>query len=634
MSLSLNLNAEQRSVIAKSILSGLSCLKSVEPLKLSDYANKYFYLSPESSYIEGEWETMPYQKSIMDCMGNDDIREVNIIKSARIGYTKMLVASVAYFAEHKKRNIAIWQPVDDDADSFCKTEIDPMLRDCEVIRKIFPYYDKKHKNNTMVLKVFNGSSLHIRGGKAAKNYRRISVDVGIIDELDGFDHDIEQEGPPRKLAGKRIEGATFPKMICGSTPGIKKRDGEVGGSQIEDAVQECEHFFKFHIPCPHCNQFQNLEFGGKDVPYGLKWEHAQPSTAHYVCKYCRKGFAQDDYLNRWGKGIYKTDNGVWIDEENTFRDSSNNIIEAPLRVAFHIWTIYSSMTSWSLIVREFLDAKDDQGKLKAFVNTTLGETWDEGETEKLEQAVLYTRREHYQAEVPNEVIVLTAGIDVQDDRFELQVDGWGLGEERWGISYSRLFGDPSRATIWDKLGEKLRRGFKKVDGSIINIKLACQDHGGHYSDEVNKFSARAGKLFLIPIKGSSQYSRPVAMFPRKPNKNGVYLTEVGTDTAKELLYQRLKILNPGPGYWHFPVSDEFDEEYFTQLTNEERVPKYEKGVKRWFWDARSRRNEAWDCSVYSLAAIRILQQYFGINLETTIKPPVIGGRSVRSKGIF
>ena len=138
----------------------------------------------------------------------------------------------------------------------------------------------------------------------------------------------------------------------------------------------------------------------------------------------------------------------------------------------------------------------------------------------------------------------------------------------------------------------------------MDIRLATQDHGGHYSDEVNQFSKRLGVRFLIPVKGSSVYGKPVATFPRKKNAKGVYLTEIGTDTAKDLLYQRLQIKEVGPGYWHFPVSDAFDETYFKQLTAEERIPKWTQGRKRYVWDAKQRRQEPWDCSVYSLAAIR------------------------------
>ncbi len=603
----MNMKANIKEIEA-SVARGLTSLASPAPQRLSEWADENFYLSAESSYTEGRWETLPFQKAIMDCISNDDIRELVFKKSARVGYTKMIMAAMGYFAEHKKRNQAVWQPVDDDADEFVKTEIEPMIRDIPVLKKIFPSYEKKSKHNTLSLKVFTGSSLHIRGGKAAKNYRRLSVDVAYLDEVAGFDSDIEKEGDPYTLSAKRIEGSTFPKHISGSTP-------KLAGSLLDKAVENCEMVFDFYVPCPHCGERIKLVWGAKDSQEGFKWLDNNPETAAYLCGECASLFTQDEYLQIYDQGRYQTEDGDYIDDDGFFRNEVDEIIPTPLSVAFQLWTAYSPMNSWARIVKEFLDTKGEPTKLKTFVNTTLGESWEEDEAEKLPSDQLYGRREHYDAEVPNDVQVLTAAVDTQDDRFEIQVDGWGEGEERWGVDYIRLYGDPSRRNIWDKLAKQLRKTYSKASGEIMDIRLACQDHGGHYSDEVNQFSKRMGVRFLIPIHGSSTYGKPIATFPRKRNKKGVYLTEIGTDTVKDLMFYRLQIMEPGPAYWHFPVSDAFDNEYFKQLTAEERVVKWVKGKKTFYWDAKKRRNEPWDNSGYNLAAIRILQQHFGLVLK-------------------
>lgn len=611
------------------VARGLKSIERPAPLRLSEWADEHFYLSPESSYTEGRWESMPFQVAIMDCISNDDIREVVFKKSARVGYTKMILAAMGYFAEHKKRNQAVWQPVDDDADEFTKTEIEPMLRDVPALQAIFPSFNKKSKHNTLKQKVFIGSSLFIRGGKAAKNYRRLSVDTVYLDELDGFDHDVEKEGDPVTLAAKRVEGSTFPKIVLGSTPKLRET------SLIEFRAEKAEKRFAYHIPCPHCGTSQKLEWGAKDSKTGFKWVNDDPETAGHLCGECGSLFTQAEYLDVWEKGRWQTEAGDYIDRDGFFRNENDEMIPTPLSVAFDIWTAYSPMTSWSQIVREFLAAKADRSKLKTFVNTTLGESWEEDESEKIPGVRLFERREHYKAEVPDDVLVLTAGVDTQDDRFEIQVDGWGVGEERWSISYIRLYGDPSRSEIWDRLEETLRRTFRKADGEVMDLRIACQDHGGHFSDEVNTFSKRMGVRFLIPIKGSSIYGKPVATFPRKKNVKGVYLTEIGTDTAKDIMFQRLMIMTPGVGYWHFPVSDEFDNEYFKQLTAEERVPKWSRGKKIYIWDAKKRRNEPWDASGYSFAGVRILQQHMGLRLVKPDKlpePPKVtrhGRRSAR-----
>ena len=605
----MNTNEITQQAVRRAASNGLAALKRPEPMTLSEWAERHFYLSGESSYIEGRWESLPYQKGIMDLISNDDIQKVFLKKSARIGYTKIILAAMGYFAVHKKRNQAVWQPVDDDADEFVKTEVDPMLRDVKAVREYFPWYNKKSKHNTMRQKTFRGSTLHIRGGKAAKNYRRISVDTAFIDELEGFDRNVEREGSPLYLAGKRVEGSTFPKMVVGSTPKLKD------GSLIEHAVNNSEMALTFRVPCPHCGEYQPLRWGGEDVPYGLKWERDEPSTAAYLCAYCAALFTQDEYLGVWHRGVWMDESGTWLDDDGLFRNADGDIVDPPLSVGIHIWTLYSSMTSWAQIVREFLESKGDPNNLRTFVNQMLGESWEEDESEKLDFEILMHRREHYRADVPIKVKAISCGIDTQDDRFERQVDGWGAGEERWSIDYQRLFGDPSRLGVWDKLAELLMAQYRREDGAMVGINIACMDYGGHYSDEVARFSRRMGIRFLIPISGANVYGKPVAIFPRKPNRKGVYLTEVGTDTGKELMYHRMLLTEPGPGYWHWPISEAFDETYFRQLTAEQRVPKWKQGVKQYIWDAGGRRNEPWDCSLYSLAAIRIAQQHMGLNLE-------------------
>ena len=610
----MSITTETAQEIHKAVRRGLRTLEKPEPLRLSEWAAEHFYLAAESSYIEGKWEAYPYQVAIMDCMSNDDIRSVTMMKSARVGYTKMFVAAVGYFAEHKRRNQVIFQPVDDDAEDFVKDEIDPMIRDVPAVQRVFPYYATKSKYNTLSKKVFTGSTLDIRGGKAAKNYRRLSKDVAYYDEVDGFDRDIENEGDPITLGDKRTEGATFPKSIRGSTPKIK------GESRIEELFDGADVRFRFHVPCPHCDHEQTLKWGGPEASFGIKWVAEDASTAAYLCEKCGALFGHDEYvLYSLPRGRWVSEDGIWIDPDGYFRAENGEIIVPPEHVAFHIWTAYSK-TGWRKIVAEFLAARREPGKLKTFVNTTLGESWEEDTGEKTDAQTLMLRRETYLAPAPLGVLAVTASIDTQDDRFEIQYDGYGRGEERWSLGYTRLFGDPSRPQIWDKLAKALQKTFVREDGVILQVMVATQDHGGHYADEVNAFSKRMGVRFLIPVKGSSIAGRPVVVMPRKRNAKGVYLSEVGTDTAKSLLYQRYLITDPGPGYVHWPISEEFDRSYFDQVTAEKRKKKYTNGRPVVMWDAGGRRNEATDVSVYSLAAIRIAQQHFGLDLSVLPDP--------------
>ncbi|KLV73118.1 large terminase [Citrobacter sp. MGH110] len=225
------------------VRAGLRSLFRPEPQTAVEWADANHYLPKESAYQEGRWETLPFQRAIMNAMGSDYIREVNVVKSARVGYSKMLLGVYAYFIEHKQRNTLIWLPTDGDAENFMKTHVEPTIRDIPSLLALAPWYGKKHRDNTLTMKRFtNGRGFWCLGGKAAKNYREKSVDVAGYDELAAFDDDIEQEGSPTFLGDKRIEGSVWPKSIRGSTPKVR------GTCQIERAASESPHFMRFMLP--------------------------------------------------------------------------------------------------------------------------------------------------------------------------------------------------------------------------------------------------------------------------------------------------------------------------------------------------------------------------------------------------
>ena len=253
-------------------------------------------------------------------------------------------------------------------------------------------------------------------------------------------------------------------------------------------------------------------------------------------------------------------------------------------MTFHIWTAYSPFTTWVQIVKDWMKTKGDTGKRKTFVNTTLGETWEAKIGERPDAELMAERKEHYSAPVPDRVAYLTAGIDSQLDRYEMRVWGWGPGEESW---------------------------------------LIDRDTGGIDPTIVYERSKKHGLFRVIPIKGASVYGKPVASMPRKRNKNGVYLTEIGTDTAKEQIYNRFTLTPEGdeplPGAVHFPNNpDIFDLTEAQQLTAEEQVEKWVDGRKKILWDSKKRRNEALDCFVYALAALRISISRWQLDLSALL----------------
>lgn len=623
MTSSLNLSTSQRVKLSEAIKRGLSFLITKEPLSAVEWADKHFFLSAESSYIKGKWLTRPYQVAILNAMGHPDIEEVNWEKSARVGYTKLIVAAIGYFIEHKLRNVALWQPDDGARDKFSKKHIDSMIRDVKPVRALFPWYDAKHKNNTIESKVFeNQRQIYLLGGKAAKNFREISVDVGIYDELSKFDKDIEKEGSALFLGDKRLEGSVFRKSIRGSTPAEHVSDDLP--CLIHEAASKADHYLRRYIPCPHCDHFQVMIFGGKDKTEGLIFDsdgtvEDQARSARYRCQGCHKDFHYKDYLAGDPRGFWASEEGLKTFDGLVFFNDHGEVVPAPRTVSFHCWSAYSHDSPWSQIVRDWVRYHGTREGLKTFVNTTLGEVWVEDQ-EGLDSTLFHKRREVYAAQVPFDGCVITQAVDTQDDRFEIDTVAWIAGEESFRVRYKVIYGDLSRPHIWEQLYKELTQSFVTPSGAVLESAINFIDSGGHFTDDVYKFCKRYGPRKFVAIKGSSRPGRPIQVWPKKKNESGVYLVMIGTDTAKEVLHSRLiytlETKKPHDvGMWHWPVIDDFDSVYFEQLLNETRQLKYVKGRPVIVWDANKKRQEPWDTAVYNLAAIRYLQQRRGYDLS-------------------
>lgn len=627
----MSISAAQIKNLKAAVAAGLRSFYRPPILTCAEYADAHFYMSSESSYTEGKWESLPFQIGILNAMGNDQITTLNIMKSARVGYTKMLMANAAYKVEHKKRNVLIYQPRDGQAKTFMKKHVETAIRDIPIWRALAPWMGRKHKDSTLEDKIFtNGKTLMVRGGTAAANYREISTDDVIYDELAGFDESIEHEGNATSLGDTRIELSMFPKSIRGSTPKV------LGSCQIEKACSESPHLFKFNLPCPHCGDLQSLKWGGPEEAFGIKWrknelgEH-DPSTAYYLCEHCGCCIENNqlDEMELDARAVWICENtGIRTRDFLEFFNAQGQYIITPPNISIQIWSAYNSLNSWAKLVTEFLKAKGDKEKLQTFVNTKLGQPWDNDNGERVEWEDLKRRREMYpEGKVPNWVVYLTCGIDTQDDRYEGRVWGWGAGKEAALIDRFILYGDPASQVLTDKVAERIAKSYSRADGVILNIGITCWDSGGNYTDEVYNMSKKLGVMRVVPIKGANVYGKPIANFPRKRTAKGVYLTEVGTDNAKELIMAMLRI-DPDvdvrkPGAIHLPLNEAVcDDIELQQLTAERKIPVRRDGRIVYRWDAGNRRNEALDCFVYALAALYIALEKFGINLDklSHVKP--------------
>lgn len=592
--------------------------KPREPLTLSQWAEKHFYLSAEQSHVEQPWRAYPYQVGIMDCLGNDDIEEVSFRKSARVGYTKMLLAAIGYFAEHKARKQGVWNPTDGDSDEFVKNELEPMIRDVAAIRAIFPDFNQRNRRNTLAQKSFLGAPLYTRGGASGTSYRRLTLDVAIIDEADEFEVDMASQGSPYALAKKRVEGATFPKVIVGSTPRLKSN------SMVDKRERAADMRVAFRFPCPCCGERIVLRWGGKGEPYGFKWVSGDPESVKHLCDRCGGLFTQGDYLDAWQAGRWQADDGGYIATGGQFFDADDRPCDAPRSIAFFMWTGNSPQTSWSQIVREFLTAnneseKGDNSGLKTFVNTTLGESWEEG-GETIVANKLEARAEPYElGTVPAGGIALTMAVDTQADRLEWKVKAWGAFEESWQVGYGVIPGDPAKSEVWAELRRIIGQPLEHDSGAEIRVRAVAIDSGGHHTHEVYQF-CRANRYLVsdgvFAVKGHSQRGRPIIGAPsvvdlnRKGEKikGGAQVRLIGTDTAKDLIFGRLRVAQPGPGYVHF--SADLPGEYYEQLTCEKRVARHVKGRVLYEWTKQpGHRNEALDLEVYNVAAA----QKIGLN---------------------
>jgi phage terminase large subunit GpA-like protein len=624
------LPVELRESFRESVSTGLDALRKPEDISLETWAHRHYYLSAESSQREEVWRAWPIQIGILHCLGNDNIEEFWFYKSARLGWTKCLLADIGYTAQHQRRNQGLWLPKDADRDDFVKTDLDPMLRDVKIMRKVFPRVIEKSKDNTLLGKRFLGSLLKLRGGHAAGNYRRLTLAKGRADEIDGFDLNIEGAGTPDMLIKKRVEGATHPKVAFGST-GRKK-----GLSHIERGHDACDVQLQFHIECPHCEVEHPLVWGGDKVKYGMKWDMADPEgTVRHHCPHCHEPITQADYLELARVGAWVSADGKlrlvhWWDEAGEphaqFTDAEGNPCLPPKKVGARAWTAYSEQpgVTWGRIVREFLDAlkawkEGNRVPMVQWVNETKGETYED-DGDKADVNALHTRAKesnYSMRTVPWGCLILGAGVDVQDDRFEITVWGEGRGEEMFEIDYCVIEANPAILSEWDKLWNHLQLQYRHVSGAWLGLSGAAVDTGGHFTHQayafVAKYQAIAPDFRLFAIKGSSNDGDPIKARAAKwmdinlhgrVVKKGVKLWMVGTDTAKDLFYGRIKVTQPGPGYVHF--AKDTPETWFKQFGNEKRLQFTVQGRQVHRWIHMRGNNEAIDTTVYALFVFEAL----------------------------
>jgi phage terminase large subunit GpA-like protein len=564
----------------------LSLWKPPPRLTLSEWADRYAYLSAESSAEAGRWRTLAYQKGIMDAFTDPTVEMVVWMKSARVGATKIFNHLCAYHMHQDPCPLMVCQPTVEDAEGYSKDEIAPMIRDTPVLRELVSEPKAKDGSNTILMKQFPGGTLSMVGANSARGFRRVSRRVVLFDEVDGYPA-TTSEGDQIKLGIKRSEYYWNRKIGIASTPTTKDF------SRVERWFLQGDQR-RFYVPCPECDHWQYLRW------QQMKWEKDRPDTAAYECENCKARIPHTQ--KRW-----MVDRGEW---------RPTAVAQRPGLVSFHLWAgySYSPNATWEQLVREFLEVKGDPDQLRTFVNVTLGETFELDYASKLSAEGLMKRREDYEPGVcPDGVLCLVAGIDTQDQWLDVNVWGYGRGEEAWLIWSQELRGDPALPEVWEQLDHVLATEWSCANGKTLKIAQMAVDSGGHYSHQVYLYARERKAQGVIAVKGSSRRDQPIINrgakvdinYRGKTMKNSGMVYQIGTDTAKTTIYGRLRHNQPGPGYFHFGLAA--DEEFFNQLTAEKQQVKTVRGfqVKDWV-NKSSDRSEKLDGCVYAYAALQLM----------------------------
>jgi phage terminase large subunit GpA-like protein len=563
-------------------------------MSLSEWADRNFYLSAESAAEPGRWTTFPYQRGILDAIGDQGVERVTWQKAARVGATKCMNVAIAYYMAHDPCPILVVQPTVEDAQGYSKEEIAPMLRDCPMLAAIVAGPTTRVSESTILHKSYPGGVLSMVGANSGRGFRRVSRRAVFLDEVDGYPPSAGGEGDPVQLAIRRTEFYWNRKIVACSTPLIE------GTSRIQQLFEAGDRR-RFHVPCPSCGHMEYLVFREGERGHFMKWPDGQPEEAHFVCR------ANGCIIEHRDK-IPMLERGEWRAEGEFHGHAS-----------FHLWSAYSYSpnATWGQIAQEFLEAKRaGPEKLKTFVNTSLGETWQErGDAPDWER--LFLRREPYPiAQVPARVRFLTAGVDVQRDRFVVEVVGWAETKENWSIDAFDILGDTSDPATWSKLDELVGRFYvRSGGGEPMPTSLTAIDSGFQTQQVYNWVRRHQGRA--IAVKGSKSERRiigspsivDIAINGRKIRR-GARVWPVGTDIAKSELYGWLRLrveegLPPPSGFCHFP---EYGEQYFKQLTAEVMVTTVRRnGAVVMEWHVLpNRQNHFLDCRIYARAAASVL----------------------------
>jgi phage terminase large subunit GpA-like protein len=561
-------------------LADLAWRRGMRPepqIDVSAWAERHFVLPPTSAE-PGPWRTKrtPYLREIMAALSTGNPAErIVFMKGAQLGGTSCGLAWIGYVIHNAPGIMMMVQPSIDMVRRNTTTRIDPMIEASPVLRELVAAPRSRDSGNSLFRKSFPGGQLVMTGANSAIGLRSTPVRYLFLDEVDGYPADANNEGDPVALAIQRT--ATFRgrrKIYMVSTPTLKDH------SRIAAAYEESDKRM-FFVPCLHCGDMAPITWARIQWPEGRRYQ------ASLICEKCG--------------GIHFEHDKPRLLEAGEWRATAQGDGRT---IGFHLSALYSPWETWAEIALEHGQVRKDPPRLQVWTNTKLAECWEDMGGEILQADPLMDRREDWGKPLPEGVALLTAGVDVQGDRIEAQVVGWGTDEESWVIDYRVIWGDPSGPRIWNDLDSFLQTTYPHSRAlPDMPIRAACIDTGGHHTKAAYEFCRTRLARRIWGIKGRGGTGIPV--WPHRPSrtKGRVPLFMIGVDAVKDSLFARLHLREVGPGFVHF--SQERDAEYFRQLTAERVITRFEKGrpIRSWQPKREGERNEALDTFVYAMAGL-------------------------------
>jgi phage terminase large subunit GpA-like protein len=547
------------------------------------WADRFRFLSRESSAQPGKYLSAiaPYQREPQQAVTDPRVPSVCLHWAAQLGKTEILGNIVGFFIDADPSPILMVQPTIELAEAWSKERLAPMVRDTPVLAAKMHNPRSRDAENTILHKTFIGGNVAIVGANAPTGLAGRPRRIILLDEIDRYPPSAGTEGDPCALAERRAESFWNAVIIKTSTPTVR------GSSRIDVAWEQSDQR-EWWCPCPRCGHFQTLAWAQ------VQWPKDAPEQAWYECAGCQAHLLDAERVAMVRRGQWRPRH-----PERRARGYHLNGIATLFRHGRGYENRLHQMAA------QFLESKaGGTMRLRVWVNTFLAESWEE-QAERIPEGELMKRAEPYGPKLPVGILVLTAGCDVQADRLEVEVVGWGLAEESWGIRYSIIRGRPDDLATWRALDEFLQMKWEREDGLELRVIVAGIDYGA-FSDDVLRWSRSRFARGIVGVKGSPTMGAPIVSALRRNNRFKAAVLTVGTDQAKALLYSRLQLPAGEPGYCHFPLESGYDAAYFSGLTAEELRVTFRRGFAVREWHKTRARNEPLDARVYAFAMLRFL----------------------------